>query len=33
MDMLKMLLHVIRTILVEFVDQLLQRYCTSQSWG
>lgn len=33
MNVMKMLLAVIRTILAEFVDQLLHNIYTSQSWG
>lgn len=33
MNVMKMLLAVIRTILAEFVDQLLHNIYASQSWG
>lgn len=31
--MVKMLLHIVRTILLEFVDRLLRRYCACESRG
>lgn len=31
--MVKMLLRIIRTVLLEFVDHLLRRYCSCESWG
>lgn len=33
MNVMKMLLAVIRSIVVEFIDQLLRKYCVSQSRG
>lgn len=33
MNVMKMLLAVIRSIVMEFIDQLLRKYCVSQSWG
>lgn len=33
MNVMKMLLTVIRTLLAEFVDQLLHNFCASQNWG
>ena len=31
--MIKMLLRIMRTVLLEFVGHLLQRYCTYENWG
>lgn len=33
MNVMKVILAVIRTILTEFVDRLLRGYATGQGWG